>query len=88
MRMLENPMLLEGEQLTELIRDIFHLYEEFTYRLNIDNLTESDKEHLHHDIMRVYKGLIKTWVMYMEYLHLSYPVLFNFNRKQGPFGNL
>jgi hypothetical protein len=88
MRMLENPMLLEGEQLTELIRDIFHLYEEFTYRLNIDDLTKSDKEHLHHDIMRVYKGLIKTWVMYMEYLQLSYPVLYNFNRKQGPFGNL
>jgi len=88
MRMLENPMLLEGEILTELIRNIFHLYEEFTYRLQINDLCKVDIEHLNHDVVKVYKGLLGSWVLYMEYLHTNYPVLHKFNRTEGPFGKL
>lgn len=88
MRMLENPMLLEGEKLTELIRDIFHLYEEFTYRLKIENLSKTDILHLNQDVIKVYKGLLSTWVLYMEYLHSTYPNLHKFNTHEGPLGEI
>jgi len=84
-RMLENPAMMEGEGLTELLREIFHLYEEFSVRLNSLNISESDRFHINNDLSRTYRRLMLEWINYMEYLHLNFPGLFGFNKRNNPF---
>ena len=84
-RMLENPAMMEGEGLTELLREIFHLYEEFSYRLNPQNISDFDRLHINNDISRTYRRLMLEWLNYMEYLHVNFPGLFGFNKGNSPF---
>ncbi len=85
MKLLENPMLLEHEHFTELLRAAFHLEEEFTMRLDIAQLSEGDNAHIIDDIMRIYRLLFGEWLRYMEYLHQEYPYLFAFAIATNPF---
>ena len=51
-RLLENPTLFEHELFTELLRTVFHLYEELAYRKKISMLVETDMKHIMGDIER------------------------------------
>jgi len=82
--LLENPILLEHESFTELIRAIFHLAEELSYRKKF-NLPDADIEHLKKDIIRVYSILINQWIDYIKYLKDYYPYLFSLAMRTNPF---
>lgn len=84
-KLLENPILFEHETFTTLLRAMFHLEEEFSMRLNIHQLTDLDKEHIKEDLERVYKLIIKEWVVYLEHLQDHYPYLFGFAISKNPF---
>src|SRR4030042_341087 len=49
-RLLENPVLLEHESFTELLRAVFHLTEELSVREGYADLPSTDYEHLAGDI--------------------------------------
>ena len=85
LRMLENPVLLENQKFTELLRAVFHLNEELQRRPGFDCLPESDCQHIGGDINRVYKELVSEWVRYMEYLKNSYPYMFSLALRTNPF---
>jgi voltage-gated potassium channel len=85
MRLLENPILLEHDQFTNLLMAVFHLREELIMRSPLDRLTEDDLIHLAGDIARVYNGLLEQWLDYMVYLKRSYPFLFALAVKRNPF---
>ncbi len=85
LRLLENPILLEHETFTELLLAVFHLTEELSYRENLSDLPESDQVHLAYDIKRVYHGLLKEWIVYMNYLQKNYPYLFSLALRMNPF---
>ncbi|TKG96039.1 two pore domain potassium channel family protein [Puteibacter caeruleilacunae] len=87
MQFLENPALTEDESFTSLIRLIFHLYEEFTYRFQIGALDTTDYEHLEEDIVKLYKALIHEYLLYIENLQDHFPGLFRFAITQSPFSN-
>ncbi|WP_460006936.1 hypothetical protein [Methanogenium cariaci] len=84
-RLLENPVLLENQKFTELLRAVFHLNEELQCRPGFDCLPESDCRHIGGDIDRVYKELVSEWVRYMEYLKNSYPYMFSLALRTNPF---
>ncbi|MBN1432998.1 MAG: hypothetical protein JW931_09535 [Methanomicrobiaceae archaeon] len=85
LRLLENPVLLENESFTELLRSVFHLAEELGYRDDFNTLPESDIIHLNGDINRVYGRIVVSWIDYMEYLYENFPYLFSLQMRINPF---
>ena len=85
LRLLENPVLMEHETFTDLLRAVFHLTEELERRGEFAGLPESDIAHLSGDIERVYGLLIGQWLGYMEYLQKNYPYLFSLAMRSNPF---
>lgn len=85
LRLLENPVLMEHETFTNLLRATFHLTEELERRGGFAGLPESDIRHLEGDIGRVYRLLTGEWLGYMEYLKRNYPYLFSFAMRSNPF---
>jgi hypothetical protein len=85
LRLLENPYLLEHGSFSELLRAIFHLYDELMARKGFENLPKSDLDHFGVDAWKVYSQLTIQWIEQMEYLKVSYPSLFYFGLKMNPF---
>ena len=85
LRLLENPNLLEHETFTELLWAVFHFSEELECRTDINQLPETDLEHLSGDIKRVYGLLIMHWISYMKHLQEDYPYLFSLAVRTNPF---
>jgi len=84
-RLLENPVLLEHESFTDLLRATFHLTEELLKRDDLFGCSETDREHLRGDIERVYGHLVRQWLDYMEYLQKEYPYLYSLAMRTNPF---
>lgn len=85
LRLLENPNLLEHESFTQLLWAVFHLAEELSHREDIENLSDSDCEHLAGDITRSYRLVLREWVSYMQHLKNNYPYLFSLAMRTNPF---
>ncbi|MCK9580821.1 MAG: hypothetical protein M0Q92_10290 [Methanoregula sp.] len=85
LRLLENPVLLEHESFTDLLRAVFHLTEELNRREDFSCLPDSDCAHISVDISRVYERLIVQWLDYMEYLKNNYPYLCSLEMRTNPF---
>lgn len=85
LRLLENPVLLEHESFSELLRAVFHLIEELDLRRDFNSLPESDLQHIAVDISRAYKHLVAQWLSYMRYLNRNYPYLFSLALRTNPF---
>jgi hypothetical protein len=83
--LLANPNLLEHETFTELLRAVFHLAEELTYRTDVYRLSKSDYAHLAFDAKRAYSRLTGQWLDYMHYLKRNYPYLFSLSMRTNPF---
>ncbi|RXE57214.1 hypothetical protein ABH15_03630 [Methanoculleus taiwanensis] len=85
LRLLENPVLLEHESFTELLRAAFHLTEELERRGDLTDLPESDIRHLTGDVQRVYTLLVRQWLAYMHHMQKNYPYLFSLAMRSNPF---
>ncbi len=85
LRLLENPNLLEHETFTRLLQAVFHLTEELADRENVEQLPDSDRQHLAGDIKRAYVLLVNEWVDYMKHLKNHYPFLFSLAMRTNPF---
>lgn len=84
-RLLENPVILEHEAFTELLRAIFHMTEELEFRKDLKALPESDLLHLNGDMERAYAHLIGAWLDYMKYMKNRYPYLYSLGMRTNPF---
>jgi len=84
-RLLENPILLDHESFTDLLRAVFHLTEELTYREDPNQLPDTDQAHIAGDMKRAYHLLVHQWLEYMEYLKVNYPYLFSLAMRTNPF---
>ena len=85
LRLVENPVILEHEHFSDLLRAVYHLTEELLARADLRNLPDSDLDHLKTDIERAYEQLIKEWFTYIIHLHQEYPYLFSFIARMNPF---
>jgi hypothetical protein len=84
-RLLENPVLMEHQSFTDLLRATFHLAEELAYRNDFLDLPKPDGEHLAVDIKRVFHLIVSEWLDYMRYLKKNYPFLFSLAMRTNPF---
>jgi len=84
-RLFENPILFEHESFTELLRSVFHLLEELSFRENIEKSSETDLKHIEGDIKRCYKLLVIQWLFYMRHLKNHYPYLYSLSIRTNPF---
>jgi voltage-gated potassium channel len=85
LRLLENPVLLEHQSFTALLRAVFHLTEELAYRNSVMRLPKADTDHLASDIKRAYHLIVSEWISYMKYLKTNYPFLFSLAIRTNPF---
>ena len=85
LRLIENPIIQEHENFTELLRAIFHLRDELSHRNNLSDLLDSDRKHLEGDISRAYKLLIFEWLRYLRYIKKNYGYLFSLAIRTNPF---
>ncbi len=85
LRLLENPVLLEHQSFTDLLRAVFHLTEELAYRDDVSCLPRADVDHLAGDIRRCYQFVVAEWLDYMKYLKNNYPFLFSLALRTNPF---
>lgn len=85
LNLLGNPGLLEHESFTDLLWAVFHITEELTQRVNINELPDTDYQHLSNDIKRAYCQLIIEWLNYMKHLNNDYPYLFSLAMRTNPF---
>lgn len=83
-RLLENPMILENETFTELLRAVFHLTEELHHRPDLSICPQNDLMHLKGDIERVFGRLIVQWLEYMKHLRMNYPYLYSLATRMNP----
>lgn len=87
-RLLENPLLLENERFTELLRAVFHLCEELDFRTEgMAILPPSDLSHIASDAARAHALILNEWLVYAEYLKNSYPYLFSLASRINPLGS-
>jgi hypothetical protein len=84
MRLLENPSLLDHENVTNMLRAVFHFTEELAHRTDIASTPDSDLEHLRVDAKRAYGLIVREWAVYMYYLKGSYPYLFSLAVRTNP----
>ena len=84
-RLLENPVLLEHQSFTDLLRAVFHLAEELSYRRDFENIPRPDSNHLAGDIKRAYHAIVGEWLVYMRFLKTNYPFLFSLALRLNPF---
>jgi voltage-gated potassium channel len=84
LRLLENPVLLEHQSFTALLRAVFHLTEELDYRSSFDQVPKADSDHLASDIKRAYHLIVSEWISYMKYLKNNYPFLFSLAIRTNP----
>jgi hypothetical protein len=85
LRLLENPQMIEHENIIPLLLAVFHLAEELNVRERLTDLPPSDYHHLTVDINRIYSLLIVEWLTYMKHLKENYPHFFSLAMRTNPF---
>ena len=88
LNLLGNPNLFEHESFTELLMAVFHLIEELTLRMKLENLSNADYNHLSGDIKRAYILIMMEWLSYMKHLKEDYPYLYSLAVDTSPFNRL
>jgi hypothetical protein len=71
--LLQNPILVEHEAFSDLLRAVFHLAEELACREDLNGLPTVDLAHLAGDMQRAYLAMVQQWVEYMKHLKEHYP---------------
>lgn len=84
LRLLENPLLLDHELLTDSLMAVFHAHDELRLREDFGKLPESDKSHLAKDLERAYSTLIEARLLYLAALKSGYPFLYSLALRADP----
>ena len=83
--LLQNPILLEHDEFTDLLWAVCHLTEELEARKDLQNLPRSDLKHLEVDIQRAFGLLVREWLTYMLHLRKHYPYMHSLSVRMNPF---
>ena len=82
--LLENPNLLEHDSFTDLLWAVFHLMQELQARPSLDQLPETDLDHLSGDLQRAFNHLLTEWLSYLWHLRNDYPYLYSLAVRMNP----
>jgi hypothetical protein len=82
--LLENPNLLEHDSFTDLLWAVFHLMQELQARQSLEQLPETDLDHLSGDLTRAFGHLVTEWLSYLWHLRNDYPYLYSLAVRMNP----
>jgi hypothetical protein len=82
--LLQNPNLLEHDSFSDLLWAVTHLTEELESRKDLNDIPDSDVEHLKNDIKRAFGVLIREWLSYMQHLKDNYPYMYSLGVRNSP----
>jgi hypothetical protein len=82
---LQNPMLLEHDAFTTLIRYLFYLGDQLSHHLNCDCLEEDDLKIVKKEIEKLYPLLLYEWYNYIKHLKADNEYVFSIVLKNNPF---
>lgn len=85
LELMSNSSLIEKDEFSDLLLAANHILEEFKTRGEISGFDEAAVGHLHVDVERAYRHLIKSWVLYMMHLEKEYPYLHKLALRVNPF---
>ncbi len=82
LHLMQNPYLLEHDQMTDALWSVIHLIEELTIK---GALSEEDRDHIALDVSRAYRNISSMWIKHMRHLRKSYPYLYSRAIKMNPY---
>lgn len=82
--LLENPLVLDHEGLTEALMAVFHAHDELRQRRDFASLPPSDLAHLGGDLERAYGALLESRLRYLGALKASYHFLYSLALRSDP----
>jgi hypothetical protein len=85
LNLMSSSTLLEHDRFTDLLWAITHLDEELASRPSLEDLPDSDLEHIAIDIQRFYDHLVSEWLDYIKHLKENYPFLYSLVLRTHPF---
>ena len=65
LRLVENPVIHEHEQFSDLLRSVLHLTEELMSRNELKDIPKKDLDHIRTDLERAYGFLVREWLSYV-----------------------
>lgn len=77
--------MFEHDSFSLMLRSLYHLVEELGYRVNLEQLPESDIKHLENDIKRAYISVLFVWLNYLEHLNQNFDYMFSLAIRTNPF---
>jgi len=83
--LLENPSLTEYESFSDLLLAVFHVNDELVQRENLQDLPDSDLDHISVDLERAYRRLLFEWLRHMNHIKRNYPYLYSLAVRTNPF---
>jgi len=84
LRLLENPLLLDHEIVTDALMSVFHVHDELRLRSELASIPASDLAHLRKDLERAYACLLEARLLHLEALKRSYPFLYSLALRTDP----
>ena len=66
-----------GFGIADLLWSVSHLLEELAARDSLNELPQTDLDHIANDVRRVYSSLTVEWLFYCQHLHRAYPYIFS-----------
>lgn len=86
--LIANPSIIERESFSELLLAIFHLIDELELKIENENISIEDFNHIiEDDLGRVYCMLVYQWIKYLEFLDKNHPYMKSLAIKNNPFKN-
>ncbi|MDO4633339.1 MAG: hypothetical protein Q4B01_05715 [Eubacteriales bacterium] len=72
-----NPLLIEHEEFTDMLWNVFHLIDEFRLRGAYAQMSQADRAHLENDLAGVLKLILISWSENILYIKENYPNFYN-----------
>jgi voltage-gated potassium channel len=82
--MLHNQVFLQQDGFTDLLQNLFHLYELLVNHDDITNVSDFEKQEIGDTLSLSFKSLLVEWLAYTEYLQKSNVQLFEYLLRRNP----
>lgn len=82
-----NPVLLDHEDFSDMLMNIFHMSDELNARDDFENMSDAERTHLNTDMGRLFIALSINWMCHMQHMQSEYPALYLLEARNSPFKN-
>jgi hypothetical protein len=81
--LMSNASLIEKDEFSELLLAVNHIYEALKTMGDVSDMSDDLVEHVHSDIEKVYRCLIRVWASYLSIIEKEDPYLYRLTIEQS-----